>query len=202
MRINHGAFRRLAGIAAVGLLLTSCGTADEPSSASRTSPATTPTASPDAPAKAQPSPTPSPVVTTKTVTKTKKIPFRTVEQEDPDLEIGTTAVIKEGRAGTRTFTYEITLTDGVQTSRVLVKKEVTKKAINEVVAVGTYQPPEPEPEPQGNCDSNYSGCVPIDSDVDCEGGSGDGPSYASGPVEVVGSDIYGLDSDSDGVACE
>ena len=53
------------------------------------------------------------------------------------------------------------------------------------------------------CDSNYSGaCVPIDSDVDCASGSGNGPSYVAGPVTVVGKDIYGLDNDSDGVGCE
>jgi hypothetical protein len=60
---------------------------------------------------------------------------------------------------------------------------------------------EPEPESSG-CDSNYSGCVPIASDVDCEGGSGNGPAYVSGPVRVTGTDIYGLDRNKDGVACE
>jgi resuscitation-promoting factor RpfB len=44
--------------------------------------------------------------------------------------------------------------------------------------------------------------VPIDSDVDCAGGSGNGPSYVRGPIRVIGSDIYGLDRDGDGVACE
>lgn len=58
-------------------------------------------------------------------------------------------------------------------------------------------------EPSASCDSNYSGpCVPIASDVDCEGGSGNGPAYVSGPVHVVGDDIYGLDRDGNGVACE
>lgn len=53
------------------------------------------------------------------------------------------------------------------------------------------------------CDSNYSGaCVPIASDVDCEGGGGNGPEYVSGPVYVVGDDIYGLDNNNDGVGCE
>jgi hypothetical protein len=61
--------------------------------------------------------------------------------------------------------------------------------------------PEPESESSG-CDPNYSGCVPIASDVDCEGGSGNGPAYVSGPVRVTGTDIYGLDRDKDGVACE
>jgi hypothetical protein len=44
--------------------------------------------------------------------------------------------------------------------------------------------------------------VPIASDVDCAGGSGDGPAYASGPISVVGPDVYDLDRDGDGVACE
>jgi micrococcal nuclease len=56
---------------------------------------------------------------------------------------------------------------------------------------------------QSNCDSNYSGaCVPIASDVDCASGSGNGPAYVDGPVYIVGTDIYGLDRDRDGVACE
>jgi hypothetical protein len=54
-----------------------------------------------------------------------------------------------------------------------------------------------------DCDSNYSGaCVPIASDVDCEGGGGNGPEYVSGPVNVTGDDIYELDRDGNGVACE
>jgi hypothetical protein len=54
-----------------------------------------------------------------------------------------------------------------------------------------------------DCDSNYEGaCVPVASDVDCAGGSGNGPEYVSGPVSVVGDDIYELDREGDGVACE
>lgn len=53
-----------------------------------------------------------------------------------------------------------------------------------------------------NCDRNYSGCVPIATDVDCMGGSGNGPEYVRGPIEVIGKDIYGLDRDNDGIACE
>jgi resuscitation-promoting factor RpfB len=60
----------------------------------------------------------------------------------------------------------------------------------------------PAPAPAG-CDPNYSGqCVPIASDVDCAGGSGNGPAYITGTVRVVGTDIYGLDRDHDGVGCE
>jgi hypothetical protein len=56
--------------------------------------------------------------------------------------------------------------------------------------------------PSSNCDPNYDGCVPVDSDVDCAGGSGNGPSYVAGPVHVIGSDIYDLDRDNDGIGCE
>ena len=65
------------------------------------------------------------------------------------------------------------------------------------------RPPRPTAAPSGECDPNYAGaCVPIAFDVDCAGGSGNGPAYVRGPVEVVGNDIYRLDSDHDGIGCE
>ena len=53
------------------------------------------------------------------------------------------------------------------------------------------------------CHPSYEGaCVPADaSDVDCAGGSGNGPAYV-GRVSVVGPDVYDLDRDGDGVGCE
>lgn len=54
-----------------------------------------------------------------------------------------------------------------------------------------------------DCHPSYRGvCVPIASDVDCAGGSGDGPEYVAGPFEVVGPDEYGLDRNRDGIGCE
>jgi hypothetical protein len=63
--------------------------------------------------------------------------------------------------------------------------------------------PKPPPQPGRQCDPNYAGaCLdPNASDYDCAGGSGDGPLY-TGPVQVVGDDHYGLDSDNDGLGCE
>ncbi|MDQ6436363.1 hypothetical protein RB623_20095 [Mesorhizobium sp. LHD-90] len=52
------------------------------------------------------------------------------------------------------------------------------------------------------CDPNYDPCVPVASDVDCASGSGNGPAYVQGPVRVIGSDIYELDRDGNGVGCE
>ncbi|PPK65310.1 hypothetical protein V5P93_003748 [Actinokineospora auranticolor] len=70
----------------------------------------------------------------------------------------------------------------------------------------TTRPPAPKPvtttTAASTCNPNYSGCVPIASDVDCAGGSGNGPAYVSGPIRVIGSDVYGLDNDKDGIACE
>jgi hypothetical protein len=61
-------------------------------------------------------------------------------------------------------------------------------------------PPPPPPLP-GDCHPSYDPCVPIVSDVDCAGGSGDGPVY-TGRVNVIGPDEYDLDRDGDGVGCE
>lgn len=63
-------------------------------------------------------------------------------------------------------------------------------------------PPAPAPPQSGDCDPNYGGCVPIASDVDCADGSGNGPAYTSGPVAVIGTDVYGLDRDGNGWGCE
>lgn len=64
------------------------------------------------------------------------------------------------------------------------------------------QAPAPRATTQSGCNSNYSGCVPNASDVDCAGGGGNGPEYVRGPIRVIGVDIYGLDRDGDGIACE
>lgn len=62
------------------------------------------------------------------------------------------------------------------------------------------------PQTEGSnpqCDGNYAdGCVPIASDVDCGGGSGNGPAYVWESVRVVGSDVYDLDRDGDRWGCE
>jgi hypothetical protein len=69
----------------------------------------------------------------------------------------------------------------------------------------TVSSPKPKvtTKPVSKCDPNYSdACVPIASDVDCAGGSGNGPKYFSGVARVTGTDIYDLDRDNDGYACE
>ena len=55
------------------------------------------------------------------------------------------------------------------------------------------------------CTRGYNPCIPDRrSDVDCYGGSGNGPRYTRPGVvyRVTGSDRYRLDADNDGRGCE
>lgn len=134
----------------------------------------------------------------RTVTETQPIGFSTRTVDDSTLVKGRKVTRTGGKAGVRTLTYQVTLTDGRQTAKKLITSVVTRRPVTKVVAIGTKPA-----SSSGGCDPNYSGaCVPIASDVDCAGGSGNGPAYVSGPVNVIGSDIYDLDRDGDGVACD
>jgi hypothetical protein len=63
---------------------------------------------------------------------------------------------------------------------------------------------EPPWPPAPGCTPGYSPCIPPGDDVDCAGGSGDGPRSVSGPLAVDPSagDPYGLDGDNDRIGCE
>lgn len=158
-----------------------------------------------------PTPSPTPVISVTRVDESESLPFESVSIDDPTRDVGTSAVTTTGQAGTKVRTYEVTTTDGVETGRTLVSETVTVAPVQQVTSVGSRKPyvapaplAAPAPAPAaGGCDPNYSGaCVPIASDVDCAGGSGNGPAYVQGPVTVVGSDVYDLDRDGDGVACD
>jgi len=70
-----------------------------------------------------------------------------------------------------------------------------------VPAPATVAPPAPRSTPAATCDPNYRGaCVPVAKDVDCTG-MGNGPAFVTGPVQVVGTDVYRLDPNKDGVGC-
>lgn len=142
-----------------------------------------------------------PVITTKVETETQPIEFSKKTIEDGSAVKGTTTIRTAGVAGIKTITYTITLTDGVETDR-KTSEAITTAPIEEVTAIGTYVAPTLVPKVSSTCDPNYSGCVPIASDVDCAGGSGNGPAYAYGPINVIGVDIYDLDRDGNGLACE
>ena len=193
--------RAIVVTVALGGLLTlgACGpdaTAPETAStASAVAPSPEQTTSTD-PAPSESASVPAtPVVEKRTVTERRAIPFATRTVRDATLAKGTTKVVTRGRAGVKTLVYEVTETDGVRTAKRLARQMVTRRPVTRVIAVGTKR--------VRQCDPNYSGaCVPIADDVDCAGGSGNGPAYVRGPVSVVGDDVYGLDRDGDGTACD
>ncbi|MDF2562372.1 MAG: hypothetical protein K0R99_3818 [Microbacterium sp.] len=154
-----------------------------------------------------PTPTPTPVASTREEVVTEAIPFTETRVDDGALAAGQTQVSTPGQNGEKTLTYLVHLLDGQEVSRELISEAVTTEPVAQVIANGTYvapPPPAPAPaQPAGNCDSNYAdACVPISSDVDCAGGSGDGPAYFDGVARIVGRDVYRLDADGDGLACE
>lgn len=177
------------------LIISACG--------SQGAPAVTATRATSVPASASATPsvtlsTPAqapPVVKKRIVTNRRAIPFKTMRVNDSTLSKGSTRVRSRGVRGVETLTYKVTFRNGIQVHKELVRKVIVRAPITRVIAVGTKETQQ--------CDPNYSGaCVPIASDVDCAGGSGNGPAYVQGPVQVVGTDIYGLDSDRDGIGCE
>lgn len=137
----------------------------------------------------------TPAIEKRTISERQPIPFATKRVNDSSLAKGTTRVRTAGVTGIKTLTYEVTFTNGVETGKRLLRAVITKAPVTRVLAVGTKE--------LRRCDPNYGGaCVPIASDVDCAGGTGDGPAYVVGPVRVIGSDIYRLDHDHDGIGCE
>jgi len=111
------------------------------------------------------------------------------------------------RAVAQRFRGEVVLTprDGSFTvSKFRIHKTAGKKprlSKSECPAPKPAPAPIPvSPPPAADC-QGYDPCIAPGSDVDCAGGSGNGPRY-TGPVTVTGSDPYGLDNDGDGYGCE
>lgn len=169
--------------------------------------AVNPTAKPSASTKPKPIATPTPVATQAEMQEITTLPFGSVTVDDESIDLGASAVTVSGGNGEKVTTYLVKYIDGVEVSRTVAREETTLQPIDEVTSIGTRVPepvaaPAPVAESNG-CDPNYAdACVPIAPDVDCAGGSGNGPAYVEGPVRIVGSDIYDLDRDGDGIACD
>ena len=148
-----------------------------------------------------------PTIGTKTVEEKSEVPFQSLTQNDPGLEVGKSYISATGVNGQKIVIYEVTYTDGIETNRKQVSERLDPQPVNQMTNIGTKPKPVPAPAPKpkataSNCNPNYSGCVPNASDVDCAGGSGNGPAYVRGPIRVIGSDVYDLDRDGNGLACE
>lgn len=213
---------RMSGLVALGmaaLLVTGGGIASASTGGAPTASAPQTVASgPAEAATPRPTPTPTPKPTTfETATEEVLVPFEVTTVDDPQLDQGVTALVTAGVNGVKVITYRVTLVDGVEVSREVVGEAMSVAPVAEVTAIDSKAPvpvsvPAPAPAPApvplvqqggGGCDPNYTGaCVPVASDVDCAGGSGNGPAYVQGPVTIVGSDVYDLDRDGDGIACD
>jgi hypothetical protein len=91
-----------------------------------------------------------PVITTETITEEAEIPFTTEKKNDESLEKGKTSVSQKGVPGVEVITFEVTKTDGVETERKEVKREVKVSPVKEVVKVGVKvvaSAPAPAPKP-------------------------------------------------------
>lgn len=78
-----------------------------------------------------------PITEHKTVTATEAVPFTSSTVDDSAMAQGTTNVQTVGVNGIRTVAYEVTYTNGAETSRKEISSQVTTKPINEVIAKGT-----------------------------------------------------------------
>ena len=72
-----------------------------------------------------------------TVTVDSPIPFRTVTEDSPAWEEGSSMVLKEGKNGVLTKKYDVYLTNGVETDRVEISSEITSEPVDKRVIVGT-----------------------------------------------------------------
>ncbi|MBQ4644874.1 MAG: DUF348 domain-containing protein [Clostridia bacterium] len=67
----------------------------------------------------------------------EKIPFTTEKVNSSAMNKGTQKVTQKGVNGIKTFTYEDKVVNGVVESSELVKEEVTKEPVKEIIKVGT-----------------------------------------------------------------
>ena len=71
------------------------------------------------------------------ITTTEEIPYASRTENNADLAEGTRNVKQAGVKGTKTITWDITLTDGKETARTKKSEKVTKEPVEEIIEVGT-----------------------------------------------------------------
>ncbi len=82
----------------------------------------------------------TPKVEVRALSTTEAIPFTSSTVDDSSLDQGTIQTRTKGVDGLLTHTYQVTYTDGVETSRSEPVDTVTTAAINEVIVHGTKAP--------------------------------------------------------------
>lgn len=119
---------------------------------------------------------------------TEIIPFETVEQADPTLAKGQTAVLRAGQNGEQTVFTEVSTVNG-QEVRKVVESKVTKEPVSQILAVGTKEDAQPTPQPspspvvtaKGTQEEGHVGEAPVQPEA---------PAY-TGVVEAKGTQEEG-----------
>jgi micrococcal nuclease len=128
--------------------------------------------------------------------------FAVAKEYPPDTAHADELAQAQERAETQSYGLWSTTITAVPTTTTTVAPTTTTT----IAPTTTTAAPTTTAPPASNCHPAYSSpCVPTGvSDVDCAGGSGNGPYYVSGPVYLSGTaDPYGLDgNDNDGIGCE
>ncbi|GAC1500089.1 MAG: hypothetical protein NVS1B10_03420 [Candidatus Saccharimonadales bacterium] len=76
---------------------------------------------------------------TKVETVTEDIPTPIQTVDDPSLAYGTSAVRQQGSPGQRLVTYQISITNNVETSRSIIQSVVNKEPVTQITVVGSSQ---------------------------------------------------------------
>jgi uncharacterized protein YabE (DUF348 family) len=74
---------------------------------------------------------------TKTETITENIAMPEQNINDPSLAYGTKAIRQQGSPGQQVVTYQVAITNNVETARTVIQKVVTKAPVTQVAVVGT-----------------------------------------------------------------
>jgi len=77
--------------------------------------------------------------------QTLALEFQQIQQDDPNMLKGTTKVLQAGVAGERVITYVATIAGEDELDRYVVMDSITRAPVDEIVAVGTKEPPKPPP---------------------------------------------------------
>ncbi len=83
-----------------------------------------------------------PVISTRTVTADETIPSKVETVQTNNEYIGYMKIQKSGVTGANRVYTEVTLTDGVETARKVIKSEVIKPPVNTVKLVGSRKKPQ------------------------------------------------------------
>lgn len=83
-----------------------------------------------------------PKIEKKTEVRVATIPFTAKTVDAPDIPKGEERVIQDGADGEKQVTWEVTYTNGKETSRKIVSEKIIRPAVEKITGIGSYVEPE------------------------------------------------------------